>query len=100
MCMRVPGHALGALCLGAAFTLVVFSEPARAQKARAGSDEKFLQAERLTGADSATFTSLKDGKTEVRADHQPVLEKAARWSVYRLTWPNVQEQSTKGPGET
>jgi hypothetical protein len=55
--------------------------------------ERALDAKELKGDERTTFNKLRDGNIDVKADHQAVLEKAAQWYVYRVTWPQYQRKS-------
>jgi hypothetical protein len=43
-------------------------------------------------ADLSTLSALKDGRSQVSEKDRPVLNKTARWLIYRLTWVEYQEK--------
>jgi hypothetical protein len=69
-------------------------ERSRAQQAIPGSSgERVLEAKDLKGEERVTFNKLRDGNIDVAKEHKPILEKAAQWYVYRLTWPQHQRKA-------
>jgi hypothetical protein len=65
-----------------------------AQQPIAGADgERALDAKDLKGDERTNFNKLRDGNIDAKPELQPVLEKAAQWYVYRITWPQYQRKS-------
>jgi hypothetical protein len=80
------------LCLGFVACLAVAvcgMSPARAQE---DSGDLRLDAPKLDGADLSALTALREGRSSVTESDRPLLDKAARWFVYRLTWIEYQEK--------
>lgn len=72
----------------------IFALESAAQQPIPGADgERALDAKELKGDERTTFNKLRDGNIDIKADHQAVLEKAAQWYVYRVTWPQYQRKS-------
>jgi hypothetical protein len=55
--------------------------------------ERSLDAKELKGDERNTFNKLKEGNIEYSKEYKPILEKAAQWFVYRVTWPQYQRKS-------
>lgn len=57
------------------------------------SGDKRLEAEQLKGDERITFEKLRDGNIAYIKDHQPIIEKAARWYVNRVTHVEYQKKA-------
>lgn len=94
--MTHPTRSLRTLLAAAGLALAVAlsqHESSLAQQPIPGADgERSLDAKELKGDERTTFNKLRDGNIDPKAEHVPVLEKAAQWYVYRLTWPQYQRK--------
>lgn len=88
---------LVARLLVAFFILVWFIDPGvpvRSQQPIPGATgDKRLDADQLKGDEKTTFDKLRDGNIDWQAAHQPLLEKAARWYVNRVTYVEYQKKA-------
>jgi hypothetical protein len=92
--MRIVYLALAA-CAWLLVPIVFDAAPAPAQAPAA--DEQHIPVEELKPGDRDRLGKLRDGRIEVTAGDQPILQRAARWHIYRLTWKKFQEREPDDP---
>lgn len=63
-----------------------------AAQAPADSGDQRLPAEELKSQEKLRFDQLANGSQAVGPQDKPILDKAARWMVYRVTWTKYQER--------
>jgi hypothetical protein len=71
-----------------------FLSPLRAQDTRPPTDagDKMIHADRLSHTDENRVRALRNGTQNITEADKRILEKAAQWYIYRLTWPPYQER--------
>lgn len=98
-------HLFVARCLLGLFALVWIMDAGKALRSQqpipGAAGEKRLEAEQLKGDEKNTFDKLRDGNIPYEPKHQPLLEKAARYYVNRVTWVEYQKKPFEsGPTAT
>jgi hypothetical protein len=82
------------LILGGMLFLTVSAVSLKAQQ------DGRMEAVQPNPAEGTTLGKMRSGEIACDKTHAPLLEKTARYQIYRLTWPENQNRSVEGANTT